>query len=559
MAKLILMMVALLVMTVGRSDGTVRLPFTETINMAGRNSRVPCIVIGETFDSWITPSGQRITTSSIGRITVSVNSDTYTLNIHSISAQDGGQYRCQGSFNSRSFTLNINYRVTDVNLKQTLLLGQTQTLVFGVSAYPPLTYAWTKDGQYLNVRFGGRLTLNPQTGSITFKPVQKIDEGNYTCQVFSAKLGGHTFDPISAVVIESPQINKYEGDPVNRRLTLGYNNTFHCDIKKGTPKPTVTWYFGWVDRLKKVDSQYDSRYSHPTEEEWTITGITKADKGKYMCIVNNEAGEDRLRFEITEVDDLRLVGGSWSGEGRVEIYYNSSWGTVCDDLWDINDAQVVCRQLGYPSAVSAPLYARFGRGSGRIWLDNVECQGNENHIRHCRGSRPWGVHNCDHREDASVICSNNSIPIPSASSVSPTRASSPSTNSMSSAILIWPSTSRPSTWTMHPPRPSTTIPRFAFTISCFPSSMVAHIARDSLPSGADASLLHLNDPSCGVNYVTKKSVIIKAPLKGCGTVRRYVGYKMFFHNKVVVPSGYGQKRSLSVFPFKCVYSRFGFP
>ncbi|XP_073255162.1 uncharacterized protein [Porites lutea] len=104
-----------------------------------------------------------------------------------------------------------------------------------------------------------------------------------------------------------------------------------------------------------------------------------------------------------------------------------------------------------------------------------------------------------------------------------------------------------------------TRPRFAFTISCFPSYMVAHIARDSLPSGADASLLHLNDPSCGVNYVTKKSVIIKAPLEGCGTVRRYIGYKMFFHNKVVVPSGYGEKRSLSVFPFKCVYSRFGFP
>ncbi|XP_073254920.1 uncharacterized protein [Porites lutea] len=104
-----------------------------------------------------------------------------------------------------------------------------------------------------------------------------------------------------------------------------------------------------------------------------------------------------------------------------------------------------------------------------------------------------------------------------------------------------------------------TRPRFAFTISCFPSYMVAHIARDSLPSGADVSLLHLNDPSCGVSYVTKKSVIIKAPLKGCGTVRRSIGYKMFFHNKVVVPSGYGQKRSLSVFPFKCVYSRFGFP
>ena len=50
--------------------------------------------------------------------------------------------------------------------------------------------------------------------------------------------------------------------------------------------------------------------------------------------------------------------------------------------------------------------------------------------------------------------------------------------------------------------------------------MVAYIARDSLPLGSDPRLLHLNNPSCGVNYVTKTSVIIKAPLKGCGTVRR---------------------------------------
>lgn len=90
-------------------------------------------------------------------------------------------------------------RIIGVNFKQTLVLGQTQTLVFGVSGYPPLEYTWIKDGQ--QVTFGGRLTLNPQTGSVTFKPVQKIDEGNYTCQVFSNKLGGHTFDPISAVVI----------------------------------------------------------------------------------------------------------------------------------------------------------------------------------------------------------------------------------------------------------------------------------------------------------------------------------------------------------------------
>ena len=89
----------------------------------------------------------------------------------------------------------------------------------------------------------------------------------------------------------------------------------------------------------------------------------------------------------------------------MEIYYRGSWGTVCDDGWDIDNARVVCRQLGYPSAVSAPHRARFGQGSGMIWLDNVQCRGSESSIGICR-HLPWGVHNCRHREDASVICSS---------------------------------------------------------------------------------------------------------------------------------------------------------
>ena len=112
---------------------------------------------------------------------------------------------------------------------------------------------------------------------------------------------------------------------------------------------------------------------------------------------------DVIYFEIAVLSStVRLVGGSWKGEGRVEVFHNGIWGTVCDDDWDIKDATVVCRQLGSLNAVSAPRSARFGAGSGQIWLDNVGCSGSESSIENCPHNG-WGIENCDHGEDASVI------------------------------------------------------------------------------------------------------------------------------------------------------------
>ena len=85
------------------------------------------------------------------------------------------------------------------------------------------------------------------------------------------------------------------------------------------------------------------------------------------------------------------------------MLYNGVWGTVCDDLWDINDAQVICRQLGFVGALQATLFASFGQGRGIIWLNNVKCRGNETRIENCPNSG-WGEHYCLHYEDAGVDC-----------------------------------------------------------------------------------------------------------------------------------------------------------
>ncbi|XP_030260227.1 small ribosomal subunit protein eS12 isoform X2 [Sparus aurata] len=101
---------------------------------------------------------------------------------------------------------------------------------------------------------------------------------------------------------------------------------------------------------------------------------------------------------------LRLASGSSQCSGRVEIFYKGQWGTVCDDEWEMADANVVCRQLGCGHAVSAPASAHFGSGSGPIWLDNVECTGQESALSHCDHNR-FGENNCGHGEDAGVVCS----------------------------------------------------------------------------------------------------------------------------------------------------------
>ncbi|XP_022803800.1 deleted in malignant brain tumors 1 protein-like [Stylophora pistillata] len=104
------------------------------------------------------------------------------------------------------------------------------------------------------------------------------------------------------------------------------------------------------------------------------------------------------------VDKIRLIGNT-SLTGRVEVFAVGQWGTICDKGWDINDAHVICRQLGFPSATQAFGSATHGQGSGQIWIDDLDCTGNELHFDECSHGG-WGNHNCDHSGDASVECSS---------------------------------------------------------------------------------------------------------------------------------------------------------
>ncbi|XP_028412347.1 pro-epidermal growth factor-like [Dendronephthya gigantea] len=138
-----------------------------------------------------------------------------------------------------------------------------------------------------------------------------------------------------------------------------------------------------------------------------LTGFLKScnnTPGSYVCMCENGPSVDGKGCEANVELKIRLNGSSNNMSGRVEIYHPKfGWGTVCDDLWDMKDGHVICRQLGFVGANKTRDKAYYGEGSGHILLDDVLCSGQESFIWNCYHSG-WKQHNCDHSEDAGVEC-----------------------------------------------------------------------------------------------------------------------------------------------------------
>ncbi|XP_049330424.1 deleted in malignant brain tumors 1 protein-like isoform X22 [Astyanax mexicanus] len=113
--------------------------------------------------------------------------------------------------------------------------------------------------------------------------------------------------------------------------------------------------------------------------------------------------KDFISIPKSRQDSVRLVDGGSRCAGRVEVLHRGHWGTVCDDYWDMRDAAVVCRELGCGEAIDAPRRARFGSGSGPIWVEYANCAGSESSLKNCR-SYDWGRQRCNHDEDAGAVC-----------------------------------------------------------------------------------------------------------------------------------------------------------
>ncbi|KAJ7425557.1 Neurotrypsin [Willisornis vidua] len=150
-------------------------------------------------------------------------------------------------------------------------------------------------------------------------------------------------------------------------------------------------------------------------QETNLLQCSRREWGKHDC---NHQEDVRLichpdsdSHKLSLGPPIRLMDGENKKEGRVEIFINGQWGTICDDGWSDKDAAVVCRQLGYKGAARARTMAYFGEGKGPIHVDNVKCTGSERSLADCI-KQDIGTHNCRHSEDAGVICDHLSRKAP---------------------------------------------------------------------------------------------------------------------------------------------------
>lgn len=161
------------------------------------------------------------------------------------------------------------------------------------------------------------------------------------------------------------------------------------------------------DWLQEIMAAFDPTTPRPTTTKSPRQSGERRGRGR--------KGKHRSKPQLAPQRGAVRLAGDEEGRGdrgRVEVHADGEWGTVCDDLWNMKNAAVVCRQLGFRYTLKASKHSEFGEGKNlRILLDDVQCEGSEASLLDCKHTGV-GVHNCAHYEEAGVVCSHyDSVPL----------------------------------------------------------------------------------------------------------------------------------------------------
>ncbi|XP_063062353.1 deleted in malignant brain tumors 1 protein-like [Engraulis encrasicolus] len=385
-----------------------------------------------------------------------------TFNLFDLTSSDTGSYTCdyfyQGERNASSIQSNA-ITITVVDLHQPgITCSAPEGGLSREPGGPHITkgYSFTITcstapqfpGGAFHLRFAGSnssVTIEPavnHSASFYFPAADLSHQGNYSC-VYQVELSSRQFYSMEteklAVIVQGGCDNVYS------KMWIGAFTLIGCllNLQTANGAAPIRLVDGATSCSGRVEVYYRGQWGTVCDDRWdlsdaevvcrqlgcgeaisapgvahfgegsgkiwldevrclgvesSITDCSHNGFGNHDCSASEDAG-----VECSDVISIRVVNGDNSCSGRVEIYNNEEWGTICDDSWDMKDAQVVCRQLGCGEAITALSLAYFGQGSGTTWLDDVGCKGTENSIAQCPHNG-FGVENCGAHEDAGVVC-----------------------------------------------------------------------------------------------------------------------------------------------------------
>ena len=116
-------------------------------------------------------------------------------------------------------------------------------------------------------------------------------------------------------------------------------------------------------------------------------------------------GSDEAIVRCQDPFSVRLADGGNETLGRLEVKHNGVWGTICDDGFDVEDAEVACKMLGFEGKLPViRKEAAFGKGKGPVWIRNIHCKGNEDSLKDCASPEWKPDWACKHTEDVGIEC-----------------------------------------------------------------------------------------------------------------------------------------------------------
>ena len=194
-------------------------------------------------------------------------------------------------------------------------------------------------------------------------------------------------------------------------------NCSSCADRKGVDETTHECKFDGNPSATTCPRIYNNGVFCPTDGKcYPDEDCSSCGSGLTLSAVGYQDGEQHgecvggstATAATAATGSVRVVNGDrahGAPNGRVEVFRNGAWGTVCDDSFDQLDATVVCRSLGCPAGTTGEARdgAAFGQGIGNIWMDDLECSGSEANVFSCPYSES---HNCHHGEDAGTAALN---------------------------------------------------------------------------------------------------------------------------------------------------------